>query len=86
MFIEVMNSATDYNTDKGITNAVPIIIYHSIDNTGRNYSTTIDLFESEMRYLHDNGFTVLNMADLGYDENTNYLYIKEENTTQNIED
>ena len=86
MFIEVMNSATDYNTDKGITNAVPIIIYHSIDNTGRNYSTTIDLFESEMRYLHDNGFTVLNMADLGYDEDTNYLYIKEENTTQNIED
>jgi hypothetical protein len=27
---------------------------------------------------------VLNMADLGYDENTNYLYIKKENTTQSI--
>jgi hypothetical protein len=87
MFIEVMNSATNYNTDKGITNAIPIIIYHSIDNTGRNYSTTtIDLFESEMRYLHDNGFTVLTMADLGYDKNTNFLYIKKENTTQNIND
>ena len=84
MFIEVMNSATNYNIDKGITNAIPIIIYHSIYNTGRNYSTTIDLFESEMRYLHDNGFTVLTMADLGYDENTNYLYIKKENTTQSI--
>ena len=82
MFIKVMKSATNYNTDSGITNAIPIIIYHSIDNTGRNYSTTIDLFESEMRYLHDNGFTVLTMADLGYDENTNYLYIKKENTTQ----
>ena len=77
-----MKSATNYNTDNGITNAIPVIIYHSIDNTGRNYSTTIDLFESEMRYLHDNGFTVLTMADLGYDENTNYLYIKKENTTQ----
>jgi hypothetical protein len=37
MFIEVMNSATDYNTDKGIVNVIPIIIYHEIDNTGRNY-------------------------------------------------
>ena len=86
MFIKVMKSATNYNIDKGITNAIPIIIYHSIDNTGRNYSTTIDLFESEMRYLHDNGFTVLTMADLGYDENTNYLYIKKGNTTQHIDE
>jgi hypothetical protein len=86
MFIKVMNSAINYNTAKGITNAIPIIIYHSIDNTGRNYSTNINLFELEMRYLHDNGFTVLNMADLGYDENTNYLYIKKENTTQNVND
>jgi hypothetical protein len=86
MFINVMNSATNYNTAKGITDAIPIIIYHSIDNTGRNYSTNIDLFELEMRYLHDNGYTVLNMADLEYDENTNYLDIKKENTTQNVND
>ncbi|HEV2876153.1 MAG TPA: hypothetical protein VGW09_02640 [Nitrososphaeraceae archaeon] len=86
MFIKVMNSSINYNTAEGITNAIPIIIYHSIDNTGRNYSTNIDLFELEMRYLHDNGFTVLNMADLGYDENTNYLYIKKENTTQDVND
>ena len=76
MFIDVMNRATNYNNDKGTTNAIPIVTYHRIDNTGRDYSTSIDLFESEMRYLNDNGFTVLNMADLGYDENTNYLYIK----------
>ena len=84
MFIRVMKSATNYNTDKQVMNAIPVLIYHSIDNTGRNYSTTIDLFEAEMRYLHNNGFTVLNMADLGYDENTNYLYIKKENTTQHV--
>jgi peptidoglycan/xylan/chitin deacetylase (PgdA/CDA1 family) len=84
MFVEVMNSATDYNKDKGIVNAIPIIIYHKIDNTRGNYSTSLDLFESEMRYLNENGFTVLNMADLGYDENTNYLYIREENPTQSI--
>ena len=29
-----------------------------------------------MRYLHDNGFKVLTISDLGYDENRNYLYIK----------
>jgi hypothetical protein len=29
-----------------------------------------------MKYLYDNGFTVITMADLGYDENTNQLYIK----------
>jgi hypothetical protein len=28
-----------------------------------------------MKYLYDNGFTVLTMADLGYDENTNRIYI-----------
>jgi hypothetical protein len=82
MFIEVMNSATNYNKERGIIDAIPIIIYHNIDNTGRDYSTNVNLFESEMRYLHDNGFTVLNMADLDYDENTDYLYIKKENTIQ----
>jgi peptidoglycan/xylan/chitin deacetylase (PgdA/CDA1 family) len=86
MFIKLMNSSINSNTAKGITNAIPIIIYHSIDNTGRNYSNNIDLLELEMRFLHDYGFTVLNMADLGYDENTNYLYIKKENTTQNVND
>src|ERR671910_1684057 len=86
MFIKVMNSSINSNTAKGITNAIPIIIYHSIDNTGRNYSTNIDLFESEMRYLSDNGFKVLTMADLGYDENTNYLYIKKGNTTQHADE
>jgi hypothetical protein len=34
------------------------------------------LFDKEMKYLHDNGFKVLTMADLGYDENNKNLYIK----------
>jgi hypothetical protein len=36
----------------------------------------VNLFDAEMKYLYDNGFTVLTMADLGYDENTNHLYIE----------
>jgi peptidoglycan/xylan/chitin deacetylase (PgdA/CDA1 family) len=78
-FIEVVNSQSAYNTD-GKINALPIIIWHRIDNSGvgdpEQYATTIDLFEKEIKYLHDNGFKVLTMADLGYDENSNYLYLK----------
>jgi peptidoglycan/xylan/chitin deacetylase (PgdA/CDA1 family) len=78
-FIEVVNSQSAYNTD-GKINALPIIIWHRIDNSGvgdpEQYATTIDLFEKEIKYLHDNGFKVLTMADLGYDESSNYLYLK----------
>lgn len=29
-----------------------------------------------MKYLHDNGFRVITLSDLGYDENSNSFYIK----------
>ena len=29
-----------------------------------------------MKYLHDNGFVVLKMSDLGFNPVSNYLYIK----------
>jgi peptidoglycan/xylan/chitin deacetylase (PgdA/CDA1 family) len=78
-FIEVVNSQSVYNTN-GIINAIPIIIWHRVDNSGEDdpeiYATSIDLFEKEIKYLYDNGFKVLTMADLGYDENSNYLYLK----------
>jgi peptidoglycan/xylan/chitin deacetylase (PgdA/CDA1 family) len=78
-FTEVVNSASMYNTD-GTINAIPIVIWHRIDNSGEGdpgaYATTIDLFEKEIKYLHDNGFKVLTMADIGYDTNSNYLYLK----------
>ena len=78
-FVEVVNSQSIYNTG-GTINAIPILIWHRIDNSGEGdpevYATTIDLFEKEINYLHDNGFKVLTMADLGYDENSNYLYLK----------
>jgi hypothetical protein len=44
-----------------------------------SYATTsIDLFEAEIKYLHDKGFKVITMADLDYDEGTNYLKINED--------
>jgi hypothetical protein len=29
--------------------------------------------DAEMKYLHDNGFKVITMADIGYEEDSNYL-------------
>jgi hypothetical protein len=39
-------------------------------------STDINLFDTEMKYLHDNGFKVITMSDIEYNENTKYMYIK----------
>ena len=67
------------NTSKdpiGQIRAIPIVIYHRIDDSGTEYSTTPRLFDEEMKYLHDNGFDVLSIRDIGYDEQNNTLYIK----------
>lgn len=87
-FVEAINSQTQYNTN-GTINAIPIIVYHNVDyknsTNGSNVSpdwldSTIDvnLFEQEMKYLYDNGFQVLTISDLGYNQTSNSLYIKNE--------
>jgi hypothetical protein len=37
---------------------------------------TVDLFAQQMKYLHDNGFRVLLLNQLGCDPNNNVFYIK----------
>ena len=49
--------------------------YRDLSDSNRPIDTTLNLFDAEMKYLHDNGFKVLTMSDLGYDENSNSLYI-----------
>jgi peptidoglycan/xylan/chitin deacetylase (PgdA/CDA1 family) len=89
-FIANVNSQNNYNTG-GIIRAIPIIIYHTIvtypdvSYSKRPVDTTVNLFDAEMKYLHDNGFRVLTMADLGYDENGNYIYIKNTSQSQKSE-
>jgi peptidoglycan/xylan/chitin deacetylase (PgdA/CDA1 family) len=84
-FIQIVNSESKYNRN-GIVNAIPIIVYHQIGSEGgggidkrgvgaEGSSTDINLFAQEMKYLHDNGFTVLTMANLRYNQNDNSLYI-----------
>jgi hypothetical protein len=34
------------------------------------------LFDKEMKYLHDNSIKVITMSDLGCDENSRYLYVR----------
>jgi peptidoglycan/xylan/chitin deacetylase (PgdA/CDA1 family) len=80
-FITAVNSQYSYNKD-GIVRAIPIIVYHIIVNypdlsdSNRPIDTTLNLFDAEMKYLHDNGFRVITMADLGYDETSNSIYVK----------
>jgi peptidoglycan/xylan/chitin deacetylase (PgdA/CDA1 family) len=72
-FIQVVNSQNEYNSN-GV-NVVPILIWHKIDNSNEEYSTSTNLFNAEMKYLHDNNFTVLTMADLVFDDARNFLKI-----------
>jgi len=77
-----VNSEYSYNKD-GVTRAIPIIVYHTLVNypdlsdSNRPIDTTSNLFDAEMKYLHDNGFKVITMSDLGYDTNSNSMYIKD---------
>jgi peptidoglycan/xylan/chitin deacetylase (PgdA/CDA1 family) len=84
-FIEVVDGQDKYNDESDI-NAIPIIIWHNIEDTTTDVHTTTStkLFEAEIKYLHDNGFTVLTMDDLVYDEHNNSLQIREGGI--NIED
>jgi peptidoglycan/xylan/chitin deacetylase (PgdA/CDA1 family) len=82
-FIKVVNSQDSYNGD-GQINAIPIIIYHRVGETAPvGYNTDLKLFEKEMKYLHDSGYTVLTMADLAYDDKVNHVYIKQFKSEEN---
>jgi peptidoglycan/xylan/chitin deacetylase (PgdA/CDA1 family) len=74
-FVTAVNSQGNFNKN-GIISAIPIIAYHDLDYNMTPDGTNVNLFDAEMKYLYDNGFTVLTMRDLGYDENTNQIYIK----------
>ena len=75
-FVQEVNSGIGFNNKKGLVDAIPIIAYHIIDNSLNPSSTDINLFAAEMKYLHDNNFKVIPMSDLGYDQNSNLMYIK----------
>ena len=76
-FVNILNGQANFNKAAGTFNAIPLITFHNVGLlTNKPYSTNVGLFDELMKYLHDNGFKVLSMADLGYNTNTNTFYIK----------
>jgi hypothetical protein len=59
-----------------MVDAIPLVAYHIIDNSKDPSSTDLNFLAAEMKYLHDNGFKVIPMSDLGNDESTNYMSIE----------
>ena len=79
-FVQRMNSQIPYNTN-GKINAIPIITYHNLTNNMKDYDSTastitVSLFAQEMKYLHDNGFRVLLLNQLGFDPVRNVFYLR----------
>jgi len=71
-----VNSQSKYNQN-GKINAIPVIAFHNVGlATNKAYSTNVGLFAELMKYVHDNGFLVLSMANLGYDPKSNTFYVK----------
>ena len=77
-FVKIVNSQSKYNKGDGIINVIPLITFHDVNlATNQPYITNVSLFDQLMKYLHDNGFKVLTMANMGYDIPSNTLYMYE---------
>ena len=80
-FVQEVNLQSEYNKN-GCIEAIPIVVYHNfLVDKNHVYQpnesfTDVGMFTNEMNYLHDNGFKVLKISDLGYNPSTNYIYIK----------
>lgn len=87
-FTEIINSQSNYNRNE--INALPVLVYHDLifeNITEYKHDTfTIDksLFHKEIEYLYNNNFRILTMNDLGYNECTNQLYIKDQISKQTL--
>ena len=84
-FIGYVNKAAQYNNSTNGTAALKafaVLKYHEFmdgqnkDYRKNNLATSGSLFETEMKYLHDNGFKVIRMSDLGYDTKKNLIFLK----------
>jgi len=84
-FIGYVNKAAQYNNSTNGTAALKafaVLKYHEFmdgqnkDYRKNNLATSGSLFETEMKYLHDNGFKVIRMSDLGYDAKKSLIFLK----------
>jgi peptidoglycan/xylan/chitin deacetylase (PgdA/CDA1 family) len=77
-FAKIVDSQTKFNKN-GEINVIPIIGYHAISRGNIDF-TPPELFDLEMKYLYDNGFKVITLNDLKYDENQERFYINDIDT------
>ncbi|MGB6671419.1 MAG: polysaccharide deacetylase family protein [Candidatus Nitrosopolaris sp.] len=74
-FVNTVNSQNTYNHG-GKINAVPLITFHNVAlTTNKPYYTNAGIFDKFMKYLHDNGFKVLNFKQVGYNTQSNTFYL-----------
>jgi len=74
-FVKIVNSQSKYN-DGGTISAVPLVTFHNVRPVNNvPYTTNVGVFAELMKYLHDNGYKVLDMANLRYDTKGNTLHI-----------
>jgi Polysaccharide deacetylase len=69
------------NVNRANSTAFASIKFHTFVNDTKSkgkISTSSQLFEQEMKYLHDNGFKVIRMSDLGFIPTKEMLYVKED--------
>ena len=75
-FVKIVNSQSKYNNG-GTISAVPLVMFHNVRPVNNvPYTTNVAIFDQLMKYLHDNGYKVLSMNNLGYDARNNAFYIK----------
>lgn len=68
-FIHAVDTNQIYNGSDALS-GVPILVYHNLaENIGgkTGYSLLSQVFGMQMKYLHDNGYRVISMRDLAYD-------------------
>jgi peptidoglycan/xylan/chitin deacetylase (PgdA/CDA1 family) len=78
-FSNLVNREGMLNSDNAKPiNSVLILGYHNLNDIQTTQRDAMDaaLFDKEMKYLHDNGIRVITMSDLGYDQNSKYLYVR----------
>jgi peptidoglycan/xylan/chitin deacetylase (PgdA/CDA1 family) len=75
-FILVLNSTNVFNAESSAINQdgirVPIVMYHSVMKNSKQigkYVITPTVFENDLKYLKDHGYSSVNMTDL-----INYVY------------
>jgi len=79
MFSDLFNTVNSQNSynQGGKINAVPVITFHNVAlTTNKPYYTNAGMFDKFMKYLHDNGFSVLNFKQIGYNTQSNTFYLK----------